>query len=179
MKIILTQDVPKLGSLGDELDVKPGFARNYLIPQGKAVMITRANIRQVEHRRAFLAKKREDAIESSKATARRLEEAEIVFYMKSGESGKLFGSVTQKNIGDALEELGIELDRKKLHLSGPIKSVGNHFIDIKLHTEVIAELKIQVRPEKEEEEVSEGESDDSAETASDSSAAPAEETEDK
>jgi large subunit ribosomal protein L9 len=147
MKIILKKDVVKLGSLGDELDVKPGFARNYLIPQGKAVPVTRANIKQITHHRALLAKQRADAIEKAEMLAKKLEEAEIVFEMKSGDSGKLFGSVTQKHVYEALEEKGIELDRRKLNLSTPIKTLGSHVINVKLHTEVSADLKVQVKPE--------------------------------
>ena len=150
MRIILTQDVVKLGFLGDELEVKPGFARNYLIPQGKALPVTRANRKQVAHRRILLTKWREDAIEVSKSMARKLEEAEIVFSMKSGQNGKLFGSVTQKHIYEALEKLGIGLDRKKLHLPSPIKTLGLHTVDVKLHTEVNAALKIRVNSEEPE-----------------------------
>ncbi len=157
MKIILSEDVVKLGSLGDELEVKAGFARNYLIPQGKAVPLTRANIKQVNHQRALLAKQRADAVEQSKALAKKLEEVEVVFSMKSGDSGKLYGSVTQKHIYEALEEKGIEPDRKRLRLTSPIKTLGDHIIPIRLHTEVIAELKIQVKPEETVAEKPEGE----------------------
>lgn len=166
MKIILKEDVAKLGSLGDELDVKPGFARNYLIPQGKAVPVTRANIKQITHHRALLAKQRADAIEKAKMLAKKLEDAEIIFEMKSGESGKLFGSVTQKHIYEALEEKGIELDRRKLNLSNPIKTLGSHVINVRLHTEVAADLNVQVKPEKivAEEPKAEGEEGEAVET---------------
>ncbi len=144
MKVVLKEDVFKLGSLGDEVDVKPGFARNYLIPQGKALLLTRGNVKQINHLNSLLAKKRSDAIDQAKDLAKKLEEAEIVFKMKSGESGKLFGSVTQKHVFEALTEQGVELDRRKLNISSPIKTLGKHSILIKLHTEVTANLEVGV-----------------------------------
>ncbi len=159
MKVILRDDVFKLGSLGDEVEVKPGFARNYLIPQGKALLLTRSNVKQINHLKGLLAKKRADAIEKAEAIAKKIEDTEILFTMKAGESGKLFGSVTQKHVFDALTEKEIELDRKKLHISVPIKTLGNHIIPIKLHTEVSANLEVKVVAEKvveEEEQPAEG-----------------------
>ncbi|MBT4286648.1 MAG: 50S ribosomal protein L9 [Deltaproteobacteria bacterium] len=147
MKIILTRDVEKLGSLGDELEVKPGYARNFLIPQGKAVPVTRDNIKTITHKRALLDKQRADAISKSKELAKKIESAEVEFKMKSGDSGKLFGSVTLKHIYEALDEKGIELDRKKLTLASPIKNLGKHEILVKLHTEVNATLVVVVTPE--------------------------------
>jgi len=144
MKVILKEDIHKLGSLGDEVDVKPGFARNYLIPQGKALLLTRENIKQVNHQKVLLAKQRADAIERSKSLAEKIESAKLEFAMKSGESGKLFGSVTPKHVFDAMVEKGIEIDRKRLTISSPIKSLGTHTVSIKLHTEVSANLEISV-----------------------------------
>ncbi len=155
MKVILKEDVFKLGSLGDEVEVKPGFARNYLMPQGKALPYTRTNVKQLKHLKNLLAKERADAIEKSKAIAEKLEEAEIEFTMKSGANGKLFGSVTQKHIFDALTEQGVELDRKKLHISVPIKVTGNHVIPVKLHSEVSANLSVKVKAEQNQEAVEE------------------------
>lgn len=159
MKVILKEDVFKLGSLGDEVEVKRGFARNFLIPQGKALPLTRENVKQINHQRSILAKKRADAIGQAQSFAKQLEEIEIVFAMKSGESGKLFGSVTQKHIYDALAEKGIELDRKQVNLSSPIKSLGSHVLPVKLHTEVAAELVVKVVAEASESKPVEGEGD--------------------
>lgn len=152
MKIILKEDVFKLGSLGDEVEVKSGYARNYLIPQGKALLLNRENVKQINHHKSILAKKRADAIEQAKSFGQKIEEAELIFTMKSGEGGKLFGSVTQKHIFEALRESGIELDRKRLSLSAPIKNLGKHTIPVKLHTEVISNLKIKVVAEVTEED---------------------------
>lgn len=144
MKVILKEDVFKLGSLGDEVDVKPGFARNYLIPQGKALPFNRSNVKQVNHIKNLLAKKRADAIAKAKELAAKLSNTEIVFTMKAGENGKLFGSVTTKHIFDVLQEQNIDLDRKKLNISIPIKTLGSHVIPIKLHTEVSVRLEVKV-----------------------------------
>ncbi len=144
MKVILKQDVAKLGSLGDEAEVKRGYARNFLIPQGLAVPLTRDNVKQIQHQRQILAKLRADAIAGHQEMAKKLENTEIVFTMKSGENGKLFGSVTLKHIHDALADQGIEIDRKKLHLGSPIKTLGNHIIGVKLHSEVSANLEVQI-----------------------------------
>jgi|APSaa5957512622_1039677.scaffolds.fasta_scaffold39972_2 large subunit ribosomal protein L9 len=176
MKVILKEDVLKLGSLGDEVDVKGGYARNYLIPQGKALPVNRANIKQINHQRSLLAQKRADAIDASKLMAQKLEEADLTFTMKSGESGKLFGSVTQKHIFDELAENGVELDRKKLHISSPIKTLGNHLVPIKLHSEVTANLRIKVVSETIE---SDGENPDEEATNSASTDETTEQTEQK
>ena len=163
MKVILKEDVVKLGSLGDEVEVKRGYARNYLIPQGKALPLTRANIKQINHHRNLLAKKRADAIEQAQQLAQKIEDAELTFTMKSGESGKLFGSVTPKHIFDELIENGVDVDRKKLHISSPIKTLGSHLIPIRLHTEVSASLRVNVVSEKTEVEAEKPE--DGEETA--------------
>ena len=152
MKIILKEDVFKLGSLGDEVEVKSGYARNYLIPQGKALLLNRENVKQISHHKSILAKKRADAIAQARSFGQKIEDAELIFTMKSGEGGKLFGSVTQKHIYDALVEAGIELDRKKLGLPSPIKNLGKHVIPVKLHTEVVSNLKIKVVAEVTEED---------------------------
>ncbi|MDT8448301.1 MAG: 50S ribosomal protein L9 [bacterium] len=144
MNVILTQDVYNLGSLGDEVIVKAGYARNYLIPQGFAVPVTRQNIKQIEHQRALLNKKREEAINSAKALKAKLEALDMVFKVKAGESGKLFGSVTQKNITEAIAEKGIELDKRLVTLLAPIKTLGNYDLVVKLHSEVNASMTIKV-----------------------------------
>lgn len=144
MNVILTQDVFKLGSLGDEVSVKPGYARNFLIPQGLAVPVTRQNIKQIEHQRALLAKKRQEAVDTAKAMQSKLEGLDLVFKVKAGESGKLFGSVTQKMVVEAIAEQGVELDKRLVSLAAPIKNLGSHELSIKLHTEVSANLTLKV-----------------------------------
>ncbi|OGG99176.1 MAG: 50S ribosomal protein L9 [Candidatus Lambdaproteobacteria bacterium RIFOXYD1_FULL_56_27] len=144
MNVILTQDVYNLGSLGDEVAVKPGYARNFLIPQGKAVPVNRQNIKLIEHQRALLNKKRQEAIDNAKAFKAKLEALELVFMVKAGESGKLFGSVTQKMIADELVAQGMEIDRRMVNLSQPVKSLGTYKMAVKLHSSVVAEVTFKV-----------------------------------
>ena len=144
MKVILKQDVYKLGSLGDEVVVKAGYARNFLIPQGAAVPVTKANQKLIEHQRALLAQKRKAAIDEATALAGKLENSKLVFKVKAGESGKLFGSVTTKQVIEALHEKGIDLSKKVVQLTAPIKQVGTFSLVAKLHSEVVCEFSIKV-----------------------------------
>lgn len=143
-KVILTENLDNLGSLGDEVEVKAGYARNYLFPQKKALPISSVNAKQMRHYKTILAKKVEEAIQANRSLAEKLEAAEVVFAMKAGESGKLFGSVTSKHIVDALQEQGIELDRKFLSLAHAIKTLGSHVVPVKLHSAVSCEIKVKV-----------------------------------
>ena len=144
MNIILTQDVHKLGHLGDEVSVKNGYARNFLIPQGFALPITKANQSLIEHTKSMLAAKRKASIEESQTLATKLGETTVEFKMKAGESGKLFGAVTQKQITEALHELGVDLSKKMMQLAQPLKTLGTHEIPVKLHTEVMASIKVKI-----------------------------------
>ncbi len=147
MKIILKQDIYKLGSLGDEVNVKAGYARNFLIPQGAAVPVTKANQKLIAHQRSLLAQKRQTAIDEAKALGAKLQDANLVFKVKAGESGKLFGSVTTKQIIEALHEKGIDLSKKVVQLALPIKQVGTFSLMAKLHTEVACEFSVKVEGE--------------------------------
>ncbi len=144
MKLILKQDVYALGSLGDEISVKAGYGRNFLIPKGLAVPITNQNKKEIEHHKALLAKKRALAVGEAQELAKKLEASALEFKVNAGESGKLFGSVTPKQIFDALHEKGIDLSRKILQIGGPIKTLGSHTITAKLHTEVICDFEIKI-----------------------------------
>ena len=144
MKIILKQDVYKLGSLGDEVIVKNGYARNFLIPQGAAVPVTKANQKLIAHQRALLAQKRQAAIDEANALSKKLQSSDLVFKVKAGESGKLFGSVTTKQIIEALHEKGIDLSKKVVQLTLPIKQVGTFAVVAKLHSEVTCDFSVKV-----------------------------------
>ena len=144
MKIILTQDVANLGSLGDEIEVKGGYGRNFLIPQNMALPVTRANVKQIEHRRTFLAKKRAEAIAGAQGLAAKVAAAELVFEVKAGDAGKLFGSVTSKMVLAKFEELGIEVSKKGLGMPNAIKTLGTTIVEVRLHTEVIAKASVKV-----------------------------------
>ena len=144
MKLILKSDVQGLGSLGDEVVVKDGYGRNFLIPQGQAVPITKQNKKEVEHHKALLAKKRALAIEEAQAMSKKLIDSSIEFKVKAGESGKLFGSITLKQILEALHDAGIDLSKKTVQIAGPIKTLGTHSISAKLHTEVTCNFEIKI-----------------------------------
>ena len=148
MKILLSQDVDSLGKMGDVVNVKDGFARNYLIPQKKAIQATEQNILSIqaaaEKKKEAEAKKRADL----NALAERLNKLTIKFTLKAGEDDKLFGSVTAQMIVDAVNSKGCQLDKKEIELSDPIKNVGNHFVNVKLGQEEESRIKIKVQADK-------------------------------
>ena len=145
MEIILLESIDRLGGLGDRVNVRPGFARNYLLPKGKAKLATAANIAEIAERRAELEKHEAEVLKAAKARAEQLEGLEISITAKSGGEGKLFGSVTNANITEAVNEKGIELERSEVRMpEGPIRLAGEYDIDLHLHTEVNATIKLTV-----------------------------------
>ncbi len=133
MKIILTQDVPKLGSSGTVQEVAPGFARNYLIPQGMAVIATRGSIKQVEERQAADARRVAKQEEELRGLSDRLQGMRVQIEARVGEQGRLFGSVTAADIAEKLSaQVGEEIDRRKIDLDEPIRTVGEHSVTIRL-----------------------------------------------
>jgi large subunit ribosomal protein L9 len=145
MEIILLESIDRLGGLGDLVNVRPGFARNYLLPKGKAKLATAANIAEIAERRAELEKHEADLLKAAKARAEQLEGLEISITAKSGGEGKLFGSITNANITEAINEKGIELEKSEVRMpEGPIRLAGEYDIDLHLHTEVNATVKLTV-----------------------------------
>ncbi|HZV79573.1 MAG TPA: 50S ribosomal protein L9 [Candidatus Binatus sp.] len=145
MKVILKQDYKKLGSAGEIHDVADGYGRNFLLPRGIAVEATPGNLAQAEQQRAATAKKAAVALAEAKALAERVEGKPIVIAAKAGESGKLFGAVTNVQIAEALQSsLGVELDRHKIELDEPIKTAGDHEVTAKLVPGVNAKLTVRV-----------------------------------
>jgi large subunit ribosomal protein L9 len=147
VKLILRESVPSLGEAGELVSVRPGFARNYLIPQGKAVFATDANVQQFEHQKRVIAErvaKQRSELEKLKA---RLEGLDLEVRVRAGEEGKLFGSVTAIQIAELLAERGFDLDRRILDLPEPIKDLGEHRVPVKLHRDVIAQVRVRVTPE--------------------------------
>jgi large subunit ribosomal protein L9 len=145
MEIILLESIDRLGGLGDQVNVRPGFARNYLLPKGKAKLATAANIAEIAERRAELEKHEAEMLKAAKARAEQLEGLEISIAAKSGGEGKLFGSVTNANITEAVNEKGIELEKSEVRMpEGPIRLAGEYDIDLHLHTEVNATIKLTV-----------------------------------
>ena len=144
MKVILLEDVKGSGKTGDVVKVSDGYARNLLIPKGLAVEATPQNIKQLEKKKAAEEKKfKEDKARAQEIAEKLLKEG-IVIKTKAGENGKIFGSITSKDIADALNALGYDIDKKKILLDAPIKTTGVTEVMIKLFTEVTGKVKINV-----------------------------------
>ncbi len=152
MKVILRADVENLGSLGDVVDVKPGYGRNYLLPQGLAMIASPANLKTFEHERKKLQAKMDALRAEAVGLQGRLEALEIVIPMHVGENDKLYGSVTSTIIGDAIIALGVEVDRRRILMDAPIRSLGVHPVRVRLHADVIATIPIKVISDRHEEE---------------------------
>jgi len=150
MEIILLERIDRLGGLGELVNVRPGFARNYLLPQGKAKLATPENIAEIEVRRAELEKDEAEILAAAKARAEKLEGLEVSITAKSGGEGKLFGSITNANITEAINEKGIEIEKSEIRMpEGPIRLAGEYDIDVHLHAEVNATIKLTVIGEEE------------------------------
>jgi large subunit ribosomal protein L9 len=145
VRLILREDVPKLGDAGELVSVKPGFARNYLIPRGLASVATESSIKELEHQKRVIAEKLAKELKSMRAVKDRLESYELVVVEQAGEEGKLFGSVTSARVAELIAEKGVEIDRRKIDLADPIKTVGNHVVSVRLHKDVVASVKLEVR----------------------------------
>lgn len=144
MKVILRADVDNLGRLGQVVKVKPGYGRNYLLPKGLAMPATEGNMKVFEQERRKLEQRMDSIRAQSRNEAERIEAAEVVISVRVGENNKLYGSVTTLNIAEALEGQGIEIDRRKIQLDEPIKELGDHEVEVKLHPDVRATLKVSV-----------------------------------
>jgi large subunit ribosomal protein L9 len=146
MQVILKEDVHNLGKAGELVKVKPGFGRNYLIPQGKAVIATEGNVKQIEHEKKLIAAKQAQLSKDAQAMADRLASVEVQIERQVGEEDKLFGSVTSRDIESALKDKGVTIDHKKVHMPEPIKTIGYHTVEIKLGTGVTGKIKVVVVP---------------------------------
>lgn len=144
MQVILLQDVIHQGKRGEVIDVKPGFARNYLLPQGMALPATKANMRQVEQLRDKIERQHENRVARAEATASQLEGVRVIILKRVDENDNLYGSVTATEIAEALDKQGIEIDRRRIDLEGGIKSMGDHEVRIELHAEVTAPILVTV-----------------------------------
>ena len=146
MKVILTDEIRGLGTRGDVVTVKDGYARNFLFPKNLAREATAGNLKAVEQERkkwALLAQQEKDA--AAKA-ASSVQGVKVVVHKRVGENGHLFGSVTANEIADALEAKGIQVDKRRIELAHPIKSAGVHEVDVRLHREVSAHIQVEVLP---------------------------------
>ena len=146
MKVILADDVGGLGHRGDTVNVKPGYARNYLFPQGLAWEATVANTRRLAEEKKKYDEKtlREKSV--AEEVSRKVQGIRLVVTKKAGEGDVLYGSVTPSEIADALAEKGIEVDRRRVELAEPIKRLGEHTIHVRFHKDVVAEVTVEVQP---------------------------------
>lgn len=144
MKVILRADVEKLGHLGDIVNVKPGYGRNYLLPQRLASLATPANIRVFEHERKKLQARMDILRAQAAEVAAKLEGLVVIIPMRVGENDKLYGSVTPAMIGAALAELGVEVDRHRLLLDGSIRTLGEHEVRARLHADVVPSFTVKI-----------------------------------
>ena len=147
MKLILREDVYNLGKGGELVEVKPGYGRNFLIPRGLAVLANPKNIREVEHQKAVAAAKAAKLKASAEAVAKRLSDTPVTLRRKVGEQDKLYGSVTAMDVAEALAARGLDIDRRAIDLSEPIKTLGDFEVGVKLHSEVIGKAKVKVEAE--------------------------------
>ncbi|MDW8066631.1 MAG: 50S ribosomal protein L9 [Aquificaceae bacterium] len=145
MKVVLIKDLEGYGVFGDVINVKDGFARNYLIPRGIALPATESNLKHVKSIIAHRARKLQREKEKAVQLAKKLEGLMVEVFRQVGEKGKLFGSVTAQDIAQALQEKGFDVDRKKVMLKNPIKDMGIYTVTLKLHPEVSVDIKVDVK----------------------------------
>lgn len=147
MEVILREDIDKLGARGQLIKVASGYARNYLLPQRLAVLATEANKKIVEQERQSHLRKEAKQKTESEDLAKLLNGTTVTIAQKAGENDQLFGSVTSKDVAEALEKKGFSIDRRKIQLEEPIKQLGAHKVAVRLHREVSSEITVQVARE--------------------------------
>jgi len=147
MKVILREDIENLGKSGDLVTVKDGFGRNYLLPRKKAVLASEQNLRQLEHEKGVITARNAKLKGAAEEQAKKIGAIKVTIKRKVGEQDKLFGSVTALDIAEAVAAQGQNVDRRAIHLPEPIKSTGNFEVELRLHREVVAKIKVEVAPE--------------------------------
>lgn len=146
MKVILLEDVKSLGKKGTIVNVSDGYARNMLLPKKLGVEATPKNMNDLKLQKKHEEKVAQELLDAAKELAARVEQGEVVVSIKTGEGGKVFGSVSAKEIADAAKtQLSLELDKKKIQLEGPIRELGNREVAVKLHPQVTAKLRVKVK----------------------------------
>jgi len=144
MQLILTEDVQNLGHAGDVVHVKPGYGRNYLIPRGLAVPATVKNLKRIEHDKRVIDARMQRLLKDAHGVKDRLEQLSVNIARAVGAGDKLYGSVTGRDIAEAVQALGVTVDHRKIHLEEPIRALGMFTVDVKLAREVVAKLKVWV-----------------------------------
>jgi large subunit ribosomal protein L9 len=144
MEVILKEDVANLGKIGEVVRVRDGYARNYLLPRGLVLLANKKNLKSFEHQKKLVADQKRKVVGQAQAAADKLANVSVVIAMKAGEEGKLFGSVTTIQIEKALAAQGLDVDRRKIHLNEPIKTLGEYEVPIRLAADVNAVVKVAV-----------------------------------
>jgi large subunit ribosomal protein L9 len=147
MEVILKEDVANLGQIGEVVRVRDGYARNYLLPRGLVLVANKKNLKTFEHQKKIVADQKQKIVRRAETVSNQLSTVAVVIPMKVGEEGRLFGSVTTMQIEKALKTKGVNVDRRKIHLSEPIKTVGDYEVPIRLSADVTVPLKVSVVPE--------------------------------
>jgi large subunit ribosomal protein L9 len=147
MKVILAENIPSLGRIGDLVKVAPGYARNYLVPKGFAMAATEKNVRDLEHKKRILAQKREKVHQEMLSVAEKLNQVRITLRRKVAEEDRLYGSVTVGDLAKALEDQGFVIDRKDIKLVQPIKQLGEFAVSVRVDADVLAEIKVVIEKE--------------------------------
>ena len=150
MKVILNENIEGLGTIGELVNVKPGYARNFLLPRKLAVVADEKNVKQFEHEKRQAERKLEKLTREAEIVKDKIEKLSCVVSHRAGEEGKLFGSVTNIELAEKMADAGIDIDRKQIVLSEPIKSLGEHEVPVKLDAGVTATLKVVVEASEEE-----------------------------
>lgn len=150
MKLILLTDIPKLGKSGDSVEVKDGYARNFLIPRKLALAATPQNIQLAQQKRKQELKKENAEREKMNKLAEQISKISCTIFARAGEEDKLFGEITNKNIAESLAAEGLEIDKKKIEIEQPIRKLGVYTVRVKLHSELVADLRVRVVEKKNE-----------------------------
>lgn len=146
MEVILKELIDTLGEEGDVVQIKPGYGRNYLLPQGKAILATKANLATLEKEKSAIEARKAAMRTDSESIAKKIAGITVVIEQRAGSEDKLFGSVTAADIADKLATLGVTVDKRKISLPEPIKTLGEYLINVKIGYQVSAEVKVQVIP---------------------------------
>ena len=155
MEVILLEKIGKLGHLGDKVNVKDGYARNFLIPNGKALRVTKANLEMFENRKAELAKASEEAKKQAVALSAKIKGKSFVVIRQAGDTGHLYGSVSTRDVSAILKNAGADIDYSKISIDTPIKEIGIYDVNVTLHPEVVEVIKVNVARSEEEAKVAE------------------------
>lgn len=144
MEVILKEDIPNLGKMGQVVRVRDGYARNYLLPRSLVLVADKKNLKAFEHHKRVIAEQRERALKQAQGVGEKLTSVSLTIPVRAGEEGKLFGSVTNMDIERALKEKGFDVDRRKIHLDEPIKTLGDFEVPVRLAADVTAMVKVSV-----------------------------------